>query len=80
MKNSYLQTPFGDKRHTFNFEQVEVLATECMEGPRRIIEAVYTELRTATIYIAAEVLSCYYQILKKSSYKNRQLRKKFRLH
>ena len=51
--------------HMFNFEQVEVLATEAMEGPRRVIEAVYTKLRSTSINKAVEVPGCYYQVLRK---------------
>ena len=33
----------------FNLREVDVLATECMEGPRKIIEEVHTKLRRTTI-------------------------------
>ena len=65
------------KGHIFNFEQVEVSVSECMEGPVRFIEAVHTKLRRATINNAAEMLNCCYQFFdEKKSYKVRYLHKK----
>ena len=48
----------------FSFEKFEVLATECMEGSRKIVEAAHTKLSRATINKEADVSNCYYQILK----------------
>ena len=44
--------------HMSNFGQVEVLDTEYLEGPKKIVEAVHTNFRRGTINIAAAVLNC----------------------
>ena len=42
-------------------------STECVEGPRKTIEAVHTKLRKGTIKNAVDLLDCYYQVLKKTA-------------
>ena len=48
----------------FNFEQGELSAAECMEGLRRVMEAVHPKLRRATIIIneAVDVSKSYNQV------------------
>ena len=68
-KIPYLKKHWRETRgHIFNFEQVEVLATGCMEDPRKIIKAVHTKLRKTSNNKAVEVTSCYYQVLKKKKH------------
>ena len=47
----------------FKFQLVEVLATECMEGPRNIIETVHTKLTRATTNKTVQVPNCCYKFL-----------------
>ena len=49
----------------FNFEKVEVSATECIGGQRVNTAAVLTKLRRAAINKAAEVSNCNVQVRKK---------------
>ena len=54
----------GIRGHMLNFEQVEILATECMDDQRKFIEGVHIKLKRATINKAADVPNCYYQVVK----------------
>ena len=63
----------------FNLEQVEFLATECMEGPRRIIGEVHTKFRKATNNKAAEKPNSYYRLSSEGSQQGGMWRRAFPL-
>ena len=49
--------------HTFNFEDVQVLATEIMEHPRKVLEGIYTKINQNTIDRGVRVPTYYQSIV-----------------
>ena len=51
--------------YTFNFDQVEIIATESIERPKIIVEEIRTKLTKETINKAFDLPTCYYRVLEK---------------
>ena len=49
--------------HRFNFEDVEILATENLKYPRRLLEGMHTKMTKNTINRAANIPTSYYGIM-----------------
>jgi len=63
-KRSHIYKHYMETRgHRFNFEDVEILATENSKYPRKLLEGMHTKLTKNTIYRAVHIPTFYYGIM-----------------